>query len=66
MGLTPREIEIFKTCGKWPIQSKYCGATVFLSQGTVKKNYISNLYSKIGVKKNRSAAIHYWKVRKQG
>ncbi|MFC6603015.1 response regulator transcription factor [Ectobacillus funiculus] len=63
MGLTPREIEILKLVANG-LSNQNIAERLFLSQGTV-KNYISNLYSKIGVK-NRSAAIHYWKVRKQG
>lgn len=59
--LTPREIEIL-TCIANGLSNQTIADKLFLSQGTV-KNYVSNLYSKIGVK-NRSSAIKYWKERK--
>ncbi len=56
--LTEREISILKSIAAG-LSNQDISDKLFLSQGTV-KNYISNLYSKIGVK-NRTAAIRYWK-----
>ncbi len=56
--LSEREISILKSIVAG-LSNQDIADKLFLSQGTV-KNYISNLYSKIGVK-NRTAAIRYWK-----
>lgn len=56
--LTPREMSILKSIADG-LSNQDIADKLFLSQGTV-KNYISNLYSKIGVK-NRATAIKYWK-----
>lgn len=56
--LTSREMSILKSIAAG-LSNQDIADKLFLSQGTV-KNYISNLYSKIGVK-NRQAAIKYWK-----
>jgi DNA-binding NarL/FixJ family response regulator len=56
--LTARELDILKSVANG-LSNQDIADKFFLSQGTV-KNYISNLYSKLGVK-NRTAAIKYWK-----
>lgn len=56
--LTSREISILKSIADG-LSNQDIADKLFLSLGTV-KNYISNLYSKIGVN-NRTAAIKYWK-----
>lgn len=52
--LTQRELEILKRIEKG-LSNPEIATSLFLSEGTV-KNYVSNLYSKIGVK-NRNEAI---------
>ncbi|GGL61881.1 response regulator transcription factor [Sporolactobacillus putidus] len=56
--LTPRELEILKRIGQG-LSNADIARALFLSEGTV-KNYVSNLYSKIGVK-NRSEAFRFIK-----
>ncbi|PRR80993.1 response regulator transcription factor [Clostridium vincentii] len=53
-GFSDREIEIAKamTCG---LSNKEISATVFISEGTV-KNYVSNIYSKLGTS-DRTVAV---------
>ncbi|MBU3114379.1 response regulator transcription factor [Clostridium lacusfryxellense] len=56
LGLTEKEIEIAKMLAQG-FTNKQIASSLYISGGTV-KNYVSNLYSKIGISDRTSAAIY--------
>jgi len=55
-GLSEKEIEIAKMLAQG-FTNKQIASSIYISGGTV-KNYVSNLYSKIGISDRTSAAIY--------